>query len=163
MSTSARTLRSTASEEDGGAEFTGLVLQDTYTLGRCIGRGAMGEVYEATHVRLPGRMAVKILRPHLRANEDAFGRFCREAEIMSAVQHPHIIQIFDFNAAPSLDGLPYFVMEYLDGVDLQARLAASGPLSVAATIRIVEAVASALGAAHAAGVVHRDLKPANIF
>jgi len=149
--------------EDGSGRFTGTVLRETYTLGRCIGRGGMGEVYEASHGRLPGRMAVKILLPELRTNEDAFRRFCREAEIMSAVQHPHIIQIFDFNTAAGLDGLPYFVMEYLDGVDLRARLARSGPLSVAATLRIVGAVASALDVAHAAGVVHRDLKPANIF
>jgi serine/threonine protein kinase len=140
---------------------TGLVLQDTYTLGPCIGQGGMGEVYEATHVRLPGRMAVKILRQHLLTNQDAFARFCREAEIMSSLRHPHIIQIFDFNT--SLDGLPYFVMEYLDGVDLETRLADSGPLPLAAVVRIVDAVASALGAAHALGVVHRDLKPANIF
>ena len=105
----------------------------------------MGEVYEATHARLPGRMAVKILQPHLRTNEDAFARFCREAEIMSTVQHPHIIQIIDFNTSPSLGGLPYFVMEYLDGVDLERRLADCGPLSLAATIRIVDAVASGAG------------------
>jgi serine/threonine protein kinase len=147
----------------GAGGFTSLVLQDTYTLGACIGRGGMGEVYEATHARLPGRMAVKILRPHLRTNLDAFARFCREAEIMSAVRHPHIIKIFDFNTSPALDGLPYFVMEYLDGVDLERRLADFGPLPIAATIRIADAVASALAAAHAAGVVHRDLKPANIF
>jgi hypothetical protein len=149
--------------EEGAAGFTSLVLQDTYTLGPCIGRGGMGEVYEATHARLPGRVAVKILRPHLRTNLDAFARFCREAQTMSTVRHPHIIKIFDFNTSPALYGLPYFVMEYLDGVDLERRLADSGPLSVAATVRIVDAVASALGAAHAAGVVHRDLKPANIF
>ena len=156
-------LESVEDREYGTGQFTGLVLQDTYTLGRIVGRGGMGEVYEATHARLPVRMAVKILQPHLRANEDAFARFCREAEIMSTVQHPHIIQIIDFNTAASLGGLPYFVMEYLDGVDLERRLADCGPLSLGATIRIVDAVASALGAAHAAGVVHRDLKPANVF
>ena len=139
------------------------MLQDTYTLGPIIGRGGMGEVYEATHARLPGRMAVKILRPHLRTNEAAFARFCREAEVMSALRHPHIIKVIDFNTSTSLGGLPYFVMEYLDGVDVERRLADSGPLSLTATICIVDAVASALGAAHAAGVVHRDLKPANIF
>jgi serine/threonine-protein kinase len=161
MTIGAASYESTEMRGNGDAGFTGLVLQDTYTLGPCIGRGGMGEVYEATHVRLPGRMAVKILRPHLLDNEAAFARFCREAEIMSAVQHPHIIQIFDFNN--SRDGLPYFVMEYLDGVDLEARLAESGALPVAAVVRIVDAVASALGAAHALGIVHRDLKPANIF
>jgi serine/threonine-protein kinase len=155
-----------ANESTGGRKVevvgsTGLVLQNTYTLGACIGSGGTGEVYEATHVRLPGRVAVKILRAHLLKNEDAFARFCREAEIMSALQHPHILQIFDFNTA--LDGRPYFVMEYLEGVDLETRLANSGALPLPALVRIVEAVASALGAAHAAGIVHRELKPANIF
>ncbi len=143
------------------AGSTGVVLQDTYTLGTRIGQGGMGEVYEASHVRLPGRFAVKILRPDLVTNRKAVSRFCREAQIMSELRHPHIIQIFDFNA--SVDGLPYFVMEYLDGVDLETRLTASGALPLGEVVPIVEAVASALGAAHAIGVVHRDLKPANIF
>lgn len=147
--------------QGGPVGSTGMVLHDTYTLGPCIGHGGMGEVYEATHVRLPGRFAVKILRPDLLTNQDAVARFCREAEIMSELRHPHIIQIFDFNT--SVDGLPYFVMEYLDGVDLQTRLAQTGALPLAAIVPIVDAVASALLAAHTMGVVHRDLKPANIF
>jgi eukaryotic-like serine/threonine-protein kinase len=140
---------------------TGLVLQDTYTLGERIGQGGMGEVYEATHARLPGRYAVKVLRSNLLTNEDASRRFCREAEIMSALRHPHIVQIFDFNT--SRVGLPYFVMEYLEGVDLRTRLADSGALPLPALVRIVDAVASALGAAHALGIVSGNLKPANIF
>lgn len=146
---------------DGVGGSTGLVLQDTYTLGALIGKGGMGEVYEATHMRLPGLVAVKVLRPHLLRNEDAFARFCREAEIMSTFRHPHIVQIFDFNTA--VDGLPYFVMERLEGVDLATRLVESGALPLKAVLSIVDAVASALDAAHAMGVVHRDLKPANIF
>jgi serine/threonine-protein kinase len=146
-------------DEHGGS--TGLVLQNTYALGARIGEGGMGEVYEARHVRQHGRVAVKILSPHLLANENAFARFCREAEIMSTLNHPHIIQIFDFNTA--VDGRPYFVMEYLDGVDLAKRLYDSGAQPLAAVVRIVDAVASALGAAHDVGIVHRDLKPANIF
>jgi len=161
MNTSAATHESIDSPDEEATGSTGLLLQDTYTLGPCIGRGGMGEVYEATHVRLPGLVAIKILRSHLRADEDARRRFCREAAIMSALRHPHIIQIFDYNT--SLDGLPYFAMEHLDGVDLQTRLTDAGALPLPALVRIVEAVASALGAAHALGIVHRDLKPANIF
>jgi eukaryotic-like serine/threonine-protein kinase len=139
----------------------GLVLQDTYTLRACVGEGGMGEVYEASHVRLPGKFAVKILRSELLGNADVVRRFCREAEIMSALRHPHIVQIFDFNTAA--DGRPYFVMEYLDGVDLETRLLEGGASSLADVVHVVDGVASALGAAHAMGVVHRDLKPANIF
>jgi serine/threonine protein kinase len=143
------------------AGATGQILHETYTLGPRIGQGGMGDVYEAAHVRLPGRFAVKVLRPDLLGNQEAVKRFCREAEIMSELRHPHIIQIFDFNT--SSDGLPYFVMEFLDGVDLQTRLTRDGALPLLAAVRIVDAIASALGAAHAMGVVHRDLKPANIF
>ena len=139
---------------------TGVVLGDSYIVGRRIGRGAMGEVYEAQHVRLPGKFAVKLLLPELQGNQEAFARFCREAEIMSQLRHPNIVQIFDFNVAP--DGRPYFVMEYLEGRDLEARLR-SGPLALPAVTRIVDAIASALALAHAHGVVHRDLKPANVF
>jgi len=139
---------------------SGVVLGDSYIVGRRIGRGAMGEVYDAQHVRLPGHFAVKLLLPELQGNQEAFARFCREAEIMSQLRHPNIVQIFDFNVAP--DARPYFVMEYLEGRDLQARLR-DGPLTLPAVTRIVDAVASALALAHAHGVVHRDLKPANIF
>ncbi len=142
------------------ARNTNVVLGDSYIVGRRIGRGAMGEVYLAQHVRLPGQFAVKLLLPELQGNQDAFARFCREAEIMSQLRHPNIVQIFDFNVAP--DARPYFVMEYLQGRDLEARLQA-GPLPLPAANRIVDAVASALALAHAHGVVHRDLKPANIF
>ena len=142
------------------ARNTNAVLGDSYIIGRRIGRGAMGEVYEAQHVRLPGKFAVKLLLPELQGNQEAFARFCREAEIMSQLRHPNIVQIFDFNVAP--DARPYFVMEHLEGRDLEARLQA-GPLTLPAVTRIVDAVGSALALAHAHGVVHRDLKPANIF
>jgi serine/threonine protein kinase len=161
LNSPAARLESLDPRANASAGSTGLVLQDTYTLGMRIGEGGMGEVYEASHVRLPGRFAVKILRPDLLTNPEAIARFCREAEIMSELRHPHIIQIFDFNT--SVAGLPYFVMEYLDGIDLETRMTASGALPLSDVVPIVEAVASALGAAHAMGVVHRDLKPANIF
>ncbi len=121
----------------------------------------MGEVFEATHARLPGRYAVKILLPELIGHREAFARFCREAEVMSELRHPNVVQIFDFNTTP--DGRPYFVMEFLEGRDLETRLNEAGPLPLPFAVRVVDAVASALAAAHAHGIVHRDLKPANIF
>jgi eukaryotic-like serine/threonine-protein kinase len=139
----------------------GVLLADTYLLGALISRGSMGEIFEATHARLPGRFAVKMLAPELAGNKEAFARFCREAEIMSELRHPNVVQIFDFNTAP--DERPYFVMEYLQGRDLETTLAASGHLALPVAVRVVEAVASALAAAHTHGIVHRDLKPANIF
>ena len=90
----------TASYERFPSQPSGTVLDETYRLERRIGRGGMGEVYEATHLRLPGHFAVKILLPDLLGNSEAFARFCREAEIMSELRHPNIVQIFDFNAAP---------------------------------------------------------------
>ncbi|HVV51003.1 MAG TPA: serine/threonine-protein kinase, partial [Polyangia bacterium] len=138
-----------------------VLLGGSYLLGRQINRGGMGEVFEATHARLPGRYAVKILRADLLGNREAFARFCREAEVMSELRHPNVVQIYDFNTTP--DGRPYFVMEHLEGRDLERRLAESGPLPLPAAVRVVEAVASALATAHAHGIVHRDLKPSNIF
>ena len=149
--------------EPGPAAFTGLVLQETYTLGACIGRGGMGEVYEATHARLPGRMAVKILQPHLRTNEDAFARFCREAEIMSTCSTPTSSRSSTSTPHRRSTACPTSSWSTSTASIWSAASPTSGPLSLAATLRIVDAVASALGAAHAAGVVHRDLKPANIF
>ncbi|HVY40898.1 MAG TPA: serine/threonine-protein kinase, partial [Polyangia bacterium] len=148
------------SSERGGWSG-GVLLADTYLLGRPISRGGMGEVFEATHARLPGRYAVKILLPELIGHREAFARFCREAEVMSELRHPNVVQIFDFNTTP--DGRPYFVMEFLEGRDLETRLNDAGPLPLPFAVRVVDAVASALAAAHAHGIVHRDLKPANIF
>ena len=139
----------------------GILLGNTYLLGQRISLGGMGEVFEATHARLPGRYAVKILRPELLGNREAFARFCREAEVMSELRHPNVVQIYDFNTTP--EGRPYFVMEHLEGRDLEARLTQSGPMSLPAAVRVVDAVASALATAHSHGIVHRDLKPANIF
>jgi serine/threonine protein kinase len=139
----------------------GMVLSGTYRIERRIGHGGMGDVYLASHARLPGRFAVKILLPELVSNQEAFARFCREAEIMSQLRHPNIVQIFDFDNAP--DGRPYFVMEYLEGRDLESRLAVEGALPLPTVVRIVGSISSALAAAHGHGVVHRDLKPANVF
>ena len=151
----------TISQDEQEPKREEIVLQETYRIVRQIGFGGMGVVYEAKHARLPGRFAVKVLLRSLMSNHEAFARFCREAQIMSELRHPHVVQIVDFNF--TTDKQPYFVMEHLEGKDLEAQLAQTGPMEIERVVAIVDAVASALGAAHRRGIVHRDLKPSNIF
>jgi len=139
----------------------GQELGGTYRLTRILGEGGMGQVWEAQHVRLPKRFAVKFLHAEALRNADVFARFRREAEIASAIGNAHIVDVVDFNH--DAEGVPYMVLEFLDGEDLAARLVRRGPLSVDEAVAIAEQVAGALEAAHAKGIVHRDLKPQNIF
>lgn len=138
----------------------GTVLHETYRIDKVLGQGGMGAVYQASHVRLPKKFAIKVLHPDALKNPDAYARFRREAEITSSIGHPNIVEVQDWN---QIDGQPYLVMEYLDGTDLGVLLKRGGALAPERALAIAKAIASALGAAHAADVVHRDLKPANIF
>jgi serine/threonine-protein kinase len=142
-------------------ERVGNVLNDTYRLVRVIGRGGMGNVYEAAHLRLPRSFAIKLLNPSLAQHPQSIERFRREAEIASSQGEEHIAEVVDFNTAE--DGSPYLVMEYLAGEDLAARLRRRKRLTLKETARIVDHVAVALTAAHSRGIVHRDLKPENVF
>jgi len=140
----------------------GSLLNGTYRLERIIAEGGMGVVYEAQHVRLPRRFAVKILGKPVDSDTTAttLARFRREAEIASTLAHPHIVEVFDYQVAES--GAPYLVMELLEGEDLADRLK-RGRVGIVGALRIIAEMAEALDVAHTAGVVHRDLKPANIF
>jgi serine/threonine-protein kinase len=121
----------------------------------------MGAVYEATHLRLARRVAVKVMARELASNSEALARFHREAQVTSGLGHPHIVQVFDFSATPT--GEPFLVMEFLQGEDLDHRIRRTGRLPVAVVAHIIKQVASALAATHAKAIVHRDLKPGNIF
>jgi tRNA A-37 threonylcarbamoyl transferase component Bud32 len=144
-----------------GTGLIGTVLGGSYRITRLIGQGGMGAVYEGVQLRLERRVAVKLMARELSANAEAIARFRREAEVTSQLGHPHIVQVFDFGEAPT--GEPYLVMEYLEGEDLERRIARIGKMSAPAASHIIRQVASALSATHAKGIVHRDLKPANVF
>ena len=139
----------------------GETLRGTYRILSVLDQGGMGLVFEAEHVRLRRRVAVKVLARHLISDEHALARFNREAEIITQLEHPHIVQVLDFDTTEQ--GEPYLVMELLKGESLSDRLEREGCLPVADAARIVHQVASGLFAAHQAAIVHRDLKPANIF
>jgi len=139
----------------------GQILDGTYHLQRLVGEGGMGTVYEATHARLAGRYAIKVLLRELSDSADARARFDREARVTSLLQHPNVVQVIDHNSTS--DGTSYLVMEFLCGESLSARLASVGRLGAAAVVDVIDQVAAGLAAAHAHGIVHRDLKPDNIF
>jgi len=139
----------------------GAVVGETYRIQALIGRGGMGAVWAAEHLRLPGKhVAVKVLLDAAAGGEEMLQRFRREAEIASRLGHPNIVEVLDFNTLPT--GQPYIVLEYLQGETLAARLA-SGRLQLDEALAITRQIGSALQAAHRAGVVHRDLKPDNVF
>jgi len=133
----------------------------SYRAVRLVGRGGMGVVYAAEHPLLGSQAVVKQLRPELSAQRDVIERFFNEARAASRIVHPGIVRIFDFGY--SEDGTAYFVMEFLEGESIGARLAKGGPIPEAHAARLGRQMASALAAAHEAGIVHRDLKPDNVF
>jgi serine/threonine protein kinase len=139
----------------------GTVLEGAYRLTRLLGEGGMGAVYQAVHLRLDKKVAVKVMAQELAASDEALARFRREVQVTSKLAHPHIVHVSDFGTAPS--GEPFLVMEFLEGEDLSDRLDRVGRLPLATAVSIANQVSSALAATHAKGIVHRDLKPENLF
>jgi serine/threonine-protein kinase len=132
-----------------------------YRLERRIGHGGMGEVWVAWDEQLRRDVALKILRPEAGTNAAAVARFEREIMATAALSHPNTVRIFDHGVTD--DGLWYYAMELLSGVDLYEMVAAEGPLAPARAIHIARQAAGALAEAHRRGIVHRDLKPENVF
>jgi serine/threonine-protein kinase len=150
-----------AADKALGGIDVGTVIDGTYEVTGLIGRGGMGAVWAARHLRLPGKqVAIKVLLGGGAVDDAAYARFRREAEIASRLGHPNIVAVYDFNQLPS--GEPYLVLEFLDGESLAARLK-RGPLAPEAALAVARQIGSALHAAHKHGVVHRDLKPDNVF
>jgi serine/threonine protein kinase len=123
-----------------------------------IGRGGMGEVWRAYDTRLDRTVALKRISAPLAAEEDFHERFRRESRLAAQLSEPHIIPIHDFGA---IDGRPFIDMRLVEGIDLASLIAVTGPMPPARAVSIVSQLASALDAAHAAGLVHRDIKPSN--
>ena len=133
-------------------------LGSTYRIERELGGGGMSRVFQADDIALGRSVVIKVLHPELAAGVNA-ERFNREVQLAARLQHPHIVPVL---AAGEVNGLPYYVMPFVKGESLQARIA-RGPLSIAEVVNVMADVAKALAYAHADGVVHRDIKPDNIL
>lgn len=137
-----------------GAQIAG------YRVEREIGRGGMAVVYCARDLRLERTVALKLLAPELARNDVFRRRFTHESRVAAAIDHPHIVPVFE---AGETDGVLYIAMRYVAGLDLRALLDRDGPLPVSTAVRVAAQVASALDAAHEHDLVHRDVKPGNIL
>lgn len=137
----------------------GTFLNERYEIVRLVGKGGMGEVYLAVDTRINRNVALKVLHPDLISSKDNLSRFAREAQAVSALNHPHIMTVYEFDRTD--DGSMFFVAEYVDGQTLN-RLVGER-LKPAKILDIAIQVSSALTAAHEAGIVHRDIKPENIM
>jgi serine/threonine-protein kinase len=144
-------------DEGGGSEPA--LLGGRYELGSLLGHGGMAAVHDATDRRLGRRVAVKVLRADLAEQASARRRFETEAHAAARLAHPNVVTVFD---SGETDGVPFIVMERLPGRTLVDELAA-GPLTVERAREVGREVLSALGAAHAAGIIHRDVKPGNVL
>jgi len=131
-----------------------------YKLEEKIGSGGMGSVFRARHAMLRRPTAVKLLEPE-KLSELSVARFEREVQITAQLQHPNTIAIFDFGRTP--EGLFYYVMEYLDGLNLDDLVTRYGPMPDGRVVALLQQICGSLAEAHEQGLVHRDVKPANIF
>lgn len=142
-------------------EIGELVPGTSYRVISCIGQGGMGSVYEVEHRELGKRFVVKALLREFVGRVDLVQRLRNEWRALGSLEHPHIVSVSD--AGVSSNGVPYYVMERLNGETLADRIKRQGRLEPAEALRIAVEILDALTAAHAIGVVHRDIKPPNIF
>lgn len=153
-----------AGRASSGARFDPLVgttLAERYEIVRRIGEGGMGAVYEARHSIIGKRVAIKVLLEKFLENEELIARLLQEARLASSIGHQNIVDVTDFGT--TRDGRAFVVMEFLDGEPLSELIMRDAPLPVERSLAIVKQIASALGAAHAKGIVHRDVKPENVY
>lgn len=144
---------------DGGDAWIGGIVDGRYRVIARIGAGGMGAVYRVEHVRMGKVAAMKVLHRELAGDSSAIKRFRREVEAVSRLNHPNIVQTFDFGY---WQGLLYLIMEYVKGEDLGAILRSKGPMPFSRAAPLFAQVCSALDEAHHLAVIHRDMKPENI-
>src|SRR5438874_6709175 len=149
----------------GPMDCTGQLLHERYRVAELLGEGTEALVYRADDLRLDRPVAIKLLRPELRADPSFVARFEREARGAARLAHPHIVRIYDYGeiADGEAEGTYFLVMEYVEGGDLRDRLQPGVPLAVPVALRLAREVAEALADAHAHAIVHRDVKPANVL
>jgi tRNA A-37 threonylcarbamoyl transferase component Bud32 len=134
---------------------------NNFEIVRLLGEGGMGAVYEAEHLLIRRRVAIKVLKAELVVDGELVQRFFNEARATSAIRHPNIVEVVDVGRL--VGGVPYLIMELLEGESLAQRLDRLTRLELSDALDFVDQAASALEAAHRAGIVHRDLKPENLF
>jgi serine/threonine-protein kinase len=143
------------------APEVGETFEGKYRIEKVLGRGGMGIVIGARHLRLDEPVAIKLLWPELLDEPGLIARFQREARAAAKIKSEYVARVLDIDVTP--EGMPYIVMEQLEGQDLGAVCRQEGALSVARAARYVIEACHALSEAHALGIIHRDLKPANLF
>jgi serine/threonine-protein kinase len=153
--------RPVADESLDEHSYVGTTIDGKYAMRALLGRGGMGAVYRAENLRIGKHVAIKVLLRGHRKGSDAEKRFIREARIAGSLGHPGIVEIYDLGTLDN--GVPFQVMELLEGEPLSARIKHEGALPLDDVLDVAEQILSALDVAHARGVIHRDLKPDNVF
>jgi len=147
--------------EPSGFPAIGATLDGKYRIDRLLGEGGMASVFEAQHLRLSQRVAIKLLSPEFARDPELVARFEREARAVAQLRTRHVTRVMDVDVTP--DGMPYIVMEFLEGRDLEGELTARTRLPCDEAVDYVLQACAAINEAHAMGIIHRDLKPANLF
>ena len=140
--------------------LTGRLLDRRYLIGARVARGGMASVYEATDTRLDRLVAVKVMHPGMGDDDEFAARFVREARAAARLSHPHVVSVFDQGDD---GGIVFLAMEYVPGHTLRDVIRTEAPMPPARALALIEPVASALAAAHRAGLIHRDVKPENVL
>ena len=141
--------------------LAGKVVGGKYRVMRPIASGGMGSVWEGVHLTLGTRVAIKFIRPEYAKDDDSMARFQTEARVMARLQSRYAVHVYDYGITPG--GLPYLVMEYLEGQSLTGVIEQGGPLPLTEVVHLMSQAAHALEKAHRLGIIHRDVKPENIM